>query len=46
MRLNEPRKQYRLRPTALVDIAFFGPLNHISISTQDYNGISLLFDII
>ena len=39
MRLNGPRKQYRLRPTTLVDIAFFGPLSLISTSTQDYNCI-------
>ena len=39
MRLNGPRKQYRLRSTTLVDIAFFGPLNLISTSTQDYNCI-------
>ena len=41
MKLNGPRKQYRLWPTALVDITFFGPLNLISISTQDYNCILL-----
>ena len=37
MRLNGPRKQYRLWPTALVHIAFFGPFNLISTSTQDCN---------
>ena len=45
IRLNEPRKQYQLRPTALVDIAFFGPLNLISTSTQDYNCIIFIDDM-
>ena len=41
MMLNGPRKQCRLRPPALVDIAFFGPLNLISTCTQDYYCIIL-----
>jgi hypothetical protein len=45
MRLNGPKKQYRLWPTALVHIAFFGPFNLISTSTQDYNCILFTLEI-